>query len=93
MIKRDGVAIMNARTNNISIAKETLEIIKQKHYTVPSGKTVNISYGVDYAIDKTLLYSDDEEIVASQFMPGNLTHTPIIESRFNSISWYRHIAS
>jgi len=79
MIKRSGVAIMNQRTKNVSIAKETLDIIKQKHYTAPSGKIVNISFGIDFAIDNTKLYPDDEEIAMSEFLPENLTRTPTIE--------------
>jgi len=56
MIKRDGVAVMNARTSNVAIAKETIEIIKNKSYTSPSGKLVDISASLDAAMDGTVLY-------------------------------------
>ena len=32
MIKRDGAAIVNAKTKATSVANETLDILKQKQY-------------------------------------------------------------
>jgi uncharacterized protein (TIGR02452 family) len=59
MIKRDGVAIMNARTKNVSIAKETLDILKEKHYTSLNGEVVDISKSLDAAVDGTIYYPAD----------------------------------
>lgn len=56
MIKRDGVQVMNARSKNVSIAKETIEILKKKNYTSPSGNVVDISEALDNAVKKTVLY-------------------------------------
>src|SRR5665213_2462704 len=64
MIKRSGVNIvnkssvniMNARTGNVKIAKETLEIIKAKQYTSPSFNLVDISNELDNAVKETILY-------------------------------------
>lgn len=66
MIKRtDGTEIMNARTKNVSVAKETLEVLKQKKYTSVNGKVVNISESLDAAIDRTKYYPADTEIELS----------------------------
>lgn len=58
MIKRDGVKIMNERSSNTSVAKETLDILKQKNYVGPSGKIVDITNEIDYAINGTIYYKD-----------------------------------
>lgn len=58
MIKRAGVEIMNARTKNVAVAKETLDVLKKKSYTSPSGKTVDISAALDSAVKGTILYHD-----------------------------------
>lgn len=58
MIKRDGAELITARSKNSSIAKETLEIIKNKHYTSLSGNVVNISNDLDAAIKISILYKD-----------------------------------
>jgi uncharacterized protein (TIGR02452 family) len=75
MITRDGVALMNARTQNVSIAKETLAVLKQKHYTSPSGKVVDISTSLDAAIKGTILYKTDAELPDTDWE----TFTPTIE--------------
>lgn len=62
MIKRDGVAIMNERTLNVKIAKETLEVIKQKGYTSPNGEKVDISDALDAALAGTTLWKSIPEI-------------------------------
>jgi uncharacterized protein (TIGR02452 family) len=67
MIKRDGVAVMNARTGNVSLAKETIEIIKNKNYIAPSGQLVDISTSLNAAIDGTVLYPHTTSI--PQFTP------------------------
>lgn len=59
MIKRDGVAVMNARSKNVAIAKETLEILKNGCYTAPSGKVVDISNDLEAALAGTVLYQKD----------------------------------
>lgn len=64
-IKKDGVALMNARTNNVSIARETLDIIKNKHYTSPNGKTIDLSESLDAALTGTKLYKDDAILVSN----------------------------
>lgn len=58
MIKRAGVEVMNARTKNVAVAKETLDVLKKKSYTSPSGKTVDISAALDSAVKGTILYHD-----------------------------------
>jgi uncharacterized protein (TIGR02452 family) len=58
MIKRNGVELMSARTNNVSIAKETLAALKVKSYTTPSGNHIDISTKLDAAIVGTILYKD-----------------------------------
>jgi uncharacterized protein (TIGR02452 family) len=58
MIKRDGVEVMNARTNNVKLAKETLEVLKQQQYISPSGQVVSIADSMDVALDGTVLYQD-----------------------------------
>ncbi len=59
MIKRNGVELMNARTKNVSIAKETLAILKQKYYISPNGEKIDISIVLDEAVSGTILYKDD----------------------------------
>jgi uncharacterized protein (TIGR02452 family) len=56
MIKRNGIELMNSRTNNVSIAKETLEIIKNKQYISPSDNIVDISQSLDASIKNTYLH-------------------------------------
>jgi uncharacterized protein (TIGR02452 family) len=56
MIKRNGVEVMNARTKNVSIAKEMLEVIKNKKYTSLNGNEVDISKEMDAALDGTTYY-------------------------------------
>lgn len=56
MIKRSGVEVMNARTGNVSIAKETLKVCKNKQYTAPSGTIVDNASSIDTAVQDTVLY-------------------------------------
>ena len=56
MIKRNGVAVMNQRTGNVGLAKETVEILKNKSYTNRNGETVDISASLDAAVNGTILY-------------------------------------
>jgi len=58
MIKRDGVALMNARTKNVSMAKETLQVLKDKQYVAPNGNVVDISFALDEEVDHTKLFQD-----------------------------------
>lgn len=62
MIKRDGVQLMNERTGNVSIAKETIEICKNKQYVSPSGKTIDISKELDSAIAGTVYYKAEDNL-------------------------------
>jgi uncharacterized protein (TIGR02452 family) len=58
MIKRSGVEVMNERTKNVTLAKATLEILKQKQYTSLSGNVVDISGALDAAIEGTVYYPE-----------------------------------
>lgn len=58
MIKRDGVELMNARTLNVKIARETLDILKQKSYTNLNGAVVDIAVSLNAAVAGTLLYKE-----------------------------------
>lgn len=58
MIKRSGVEVMNARTKNVSVAKDTLEVLKAKGYNSPDGNYVDISAKLDAAIAGTVLYKE-----------------------------------
>jgi uncharacterized protein (TIGR02452 family) len=62
MIKRSGVEVMNARTKGVSIAKETIEVCKNKQYTSLNGNIVDISGPLDAAIQGTVLYKTDSEL-------------------------------
>lgn len=73
MIKRDGVSLMNTRTKNVSIAKETLDLLNQKKYTTLSGKTVDISKELNAAITGTILYK--MPLVMAEYVPI----TPVLE--------------
>jgi uncharacterized protein (TIGR02452 family) len=65
-IKRGGAEVTNhrtvevqqARNVNIQIANETLEIIKNRQYTSPSGKIVEIGTDYDKAFNGTIYYPD-----------------------------------
>jgi uncharacterized protein (TIGR02452 family) len=59
MIKRNGVEIMNARSKNVSIAHETLDVCKNKKYTSLNGNVVDISKELDTAVQGTELYNYD----------------------------------
>ena len=74
MIKRAGVEVMNARTKNVALAKETIEVTAQKKYTVPSGQVVDISQAVDDAINGTVLHKPDEA-----FLVPDIQLSPTIE--------------
>ena len=71
MIKRNGVEVMNARTKNVSIAKETIAVINNQKYTNLNGEVVDISVEMDSAIDGTHYY-EAETLVG---MPAD--HAPI----------------
>lgn len=74
MIKRSGVEIMNARTKNVSLAKETLDVLKKKQYTAPSGNIVDLSSALDNAIKGTKLYSSN-----TVYSSKTVYHVPTIE--------------
>ncbi len=73
MIKRNGVEVMNERTKNVSIAKETIEILKRGNYTSLNGETVDISVSLDAALKGTVLYKDLPPIVLTRY------DTPLLE--------------
>jgi uncharacterized protein (TIGR02452 family) len=75
MIKRDGVALMNARTGNVPVAKETLDVLQHKGYVSPSGKQVDISEMLDAALQGTVLYKPDSHLPDTDWVSA----TPIIE--------------
>jgi|SRR5579885_138354 len=75
MIKRAGVEVMNARSKNVTLAKETIEVTKQKKYLAPSGKEVDISAQVDAALSGTVLYKFESELPDTDLY----TTIPIIE--------------
>lgn len=56
MIRRQGVEIMNARTKNVSIAKETIEICKNGEYTSPNGNVVSIATDLEFAKQNSVYY-------------------------------------
>lgn len=62
MIKRDGVEVMNERTQNVKLAKGTLEVIKEKHYTSLGGNLIDITELQDMAVKGTILYTGDENL-------------------------------
>jgi len=75
MIKRsDGVEIMNARTKNVTIARETLDIIKRGSYTSLNGNQVDISSSLDLAIKGTFL---DKRVPSKKEYVSDLK--PVIE--------------
>lgn len=78
MIKRNGVEVMNARTKNVSIAKETLEVIKNKKYTSLNGVEVDISKEMDAATNGTHYY-ESEVLIGIQ--PDQAPIHPTIEVR------------
>ena len=62
MIKRNGVEVMNARTKNVSIAKETIQVSKDKKYVSLNGNAVDISKEMDLAIAGTIYYPGDQVV-------------------------------
>lgn len=56
MIKRNGVEVMNARSKNVGVAKETLAILKDKKYLTANGNTVDITQSLDNAVKNTVYY-------------------------------------
>lgn len=62
MIKRSGVEVMNARSKNVALAKETIQICKDKKYTSLNGTEVDISKELDAALDGTILYKPEDNL-------------------------------
>lgn len=62
MIKRNGVEVMNARTQNASIAKQTINICKNKQYTSLNGNVVDLSNQLDYTLQNTKLYRPEDKL-------------------------------
>jgi uncharacterized protein (TIGR02452 family) len=55
-MKRSGIELLNARTRNANIARETIAIIKQGSYASPTGAQIDISETTTNAIKNTILY-------------------------------------
>jgi uncharacterized protein (TIGR02452 family) len=68
-ISRSGIDIMNARTRNVSIARETIDIIKSGIYKSSSGAEVNISADIKAAVENSVIHETPIE--------GNTKRTPI----------------
>lgn len=58
MIKKDGVEIVNRRSRNANIAKETIQICKEGTYETLEGDKVSIEKQVRKAIAETVYYPD-----------------------------------
>lgn len=56
MIKRNGVEVKTARTKNVSIARETINILQKKGYVSRNGSLVDIKEVLDAAVDGTEYY-------------------------------------
>jgi len=72
MIKRSGVEVMNARTTNVTLAKETQVVLKSKYYSAPSGKVVDISALQDDAVNGTIFYQGDVPEKEYQLVPRTI---------------------
>lgn len=72
MITRAGVTVMDERTKNVSIAKETIGICKEKQYILPSGQVIDLSDSLNKAIKGTALYLDEAVFTT---LDGNITPT------------------
>lgn len=62
MIKRAGVEIMNERTKNVVIAKETIKVCKEGSYKSLNGETIDIAEAMVNAIKGTVFYSPEAEL-------------------------------
>lgn len=52
---------------NIKIAEETMAILKDKKYALPSGECVDISDNLDFAMKNTELYQIDNNLIGFDF--------------------------
>ena len=59
MIKRNGVAIMNARSNNVTVSKEILDIIQDKKYLTTNNISVDVAQALKECIDGTIFYKEN----------------------------------
>ena len=75
MIKRNGVAVMNERTKNASLAKETIKVCQDKKYTSINGVEVDFSATMDAALQGTVLYKPDSDLPDTDWYK----ETPTIE--------------
>ncbi len=69
MIKRQGNEVLSDRAKMVSIAKENLNIFKNKSYTALSGKSFDLSNDIDSAVNGTILYKDTP--ITKQFSVSN----------------------
>jgi uncharacterized protein (TIGR02452 family) len=70
---------MNARTKNVSIAKETLQIIKDKQYTNLNGKVIDLSNALDFSISNTIYYPAEYTTYNIPTTKVSINKNPIIE--------------
>lgn len=75
MIKRAGVEVVSPKSKNVSLAKETIEICKNKQYISLSGNIVDIELAIDNAVQGTILYKPDSELPDTDWYHAK----PIIE--------------
>lgn len=55
------INILSKRAANVAIAKETIDICNNKNYKSASGKIVNITNELDFAVKNTILYDKNIE--------------------------------
>lgn len=72
-IKTVGTADTAPKNKNTKLAKDTLEIIKNKQYVSRNGEVVDLSSSIDFAIKNTVLYNNQLPDV------GYAKVTPVIE--------------
>jgi uncharacterized protein (TIGR02452 family) len=58
-IKTIGLQNAMPKNKNAELAKETLEIIRNKKYTSRNGEVIDISNSIDFSIKNTVLYKND----------------------------------
>lgn len=68
------VIIMNERTKNVAIARETLDIIKNKSYLSTTEKQIDLAEALDFSVKNTKHYIDDlpdvEHLAGEEITPS-----------------------
>lgn len=89
MIKRNGVSLMNERTGNVKIAKQTLDILRNKGYISPNGKVIDLSPELKFTLENTVLHCD---LLPTQlYEPHDVTVEIINETTFQAARRLLHI--